>query len=220
MKKLVIFDMDGTLADTSLGIVNCVRYTQEQMKLPEITYEQMLSHVGPPMEKSYAKNFGLSGERLKEAIDYHKEYAIKQGYRELKVYDGIIELLDGLKKKEVRMAVATLKAQTTAEKILNEFALSAYFDMVIGTDENNTKTKADMLKICTRRLHVENSEALLIGDSIYDAAASKEAGIDFIAVTYGFGYKSKSDAEESNCSCICNTVKELMEYFSIDVGTD
>ena len=52
--KLIIFDLDGTLADTSPGILNSIRYARKMMNLPEITLEQMYSHVGPPMEESYA----------------------------------------------------------------------------------------------------------------------------------------------------------------------
>lgn len=215
MKEFAIFDFDGTIADTSPGIVNSVRYTQEKMKLPEITYEQMLSHVGPPMEESYAKNFGLSGERLKEAVNYHKEYAMKRGYREVKVYDGIPELLRALKEKGFNTAVATLKAQSTAEKILKEFFLDSFFDFVIGTDINRPVSKAVMLQLCMERLQHKESETVLIGDSHYDADAATEAGIDFVALTYGFGYKSEFEAEESGCVCVCNTVKELMKYFSI-----
>lgn len=220
MKKLAIFDFDGTIADTSPGIVNSVRYTQEKMKLPEITYEQMLSHVGPPMEESYAKNFGLSGERLKEAVIYHKEYAMKRGYREVKVYDGILELLCTLKEKGINTAVATLKAQSTAEKILREFFLDSLFDFVIGTDVNRRMSKAEMLQLCMERLQHRVSETVLIGDSHYDADAAAEAGIDFIALTYGFGYKSESEAKASGCVCVCNTIKKLMKYFSIEVETD
>ena len=208
MKKLAIFDFDGTIADTSPGIVNSVRYTQEKMNLPEITYEQMLSHVGPPMEESYAKNFGLSGERLKEAVNYHKEYAMMQGYREIKVYDGVPELLRALKEKGINTAVATLKAQSTAEKILKEFYLYSLFDFVIGTDVNRPMLKAEMLKLCMERLQHKASDTVLIGDSHYDADAAAAAGIDFVAVTYGFGFKGTG--EIPGAVHVCDTVRELM----------
>lgn len=208
MKKLAIFDFDGTIADTSFGIVNSVRYTQEKMKLPEITYEQMLSHVGPPMEESYARNFGLAGERLKEAVNYHKEYAITKGYREIKIYNGIPELLNTLRKKGINTAVATLKAQSTAEKILKEFRLDSLFDFVIGTDVNHPMSKAEMLQLCMESLRHEKFETVLIGDSHYDADAATEVGIDFVAVTYGFGFKSAG--EVSGATRICHTVQEIM----------
>ena len=189
MKQLVIFDMDGTLADTSEGIFNSIRYTQKMMDLPEITYEQMLSHVGPPMEESYHRNFGLTGEKLQQAVKFHKEYAMQKGYRKLKVYDGIIDLLNELRKNKIKTAVATLKAQSTAEKIADEY-FSDLFDIIVGADANAPKTKAQMLLECINKTQVKKENADLVGDSIYDANGAAEAEIDFIAVTYGFGFKS------------------------------
>ena len=203
MKKLVIFDMDGTLADTSEGIFNSIRYTQKMLNLPEITYAQMLSHVGPPMEESYARNFGLSGESLKKAVQYHKEYAMKKGYRELKVYDGIIDLLEKLRNAGIRTAVATLKAQTTAEKIAKEY-FPDLFDVVIGANQNNPMTKAEMLLKCIDKFQFSKDDAVLVGDSIYDADGAAEAGIDFVAVTYGFGFQPNEDISANHIVVVDN----------------
>ena len=211
MKKLAIFDFDGTIADTSQGIVNSVRYTQEKMKLPAITYEQMLSHVGPPMEESYARNFDLSGDRLKEAVKYHKEYAIRQGYKELTLYPGIRELLEQLKKNRVYTAVATLKPQTTVDKILKAFRLESLFDCVVGSDTENPMRKSDMICKCLEKTCCEKQDAFLVGDSQYDADAAREAGIDFVAVTYGFGFKSAD--EVSGTTHVCDTVREIMFFW-------
>ncbi len=186
MKKLVIFDMDGTLADTSEGILNSIRYTQKMMDLPGITYEQMLSHVGPPMEESYAKNFGLSGDKLKKAVSYHKEYAVKQGYRELRVYGGITDLLRTMKERGIMLAVATLKAQRTAEMICDEY-FHGLFRVISGT-ENETATKEYLLRKCLKILGIPDENAVLVGDSVHDADGARQAGIDFVAVTYGFGF--------------------------------
>ena len=209
MKKLVIFDMDGTLADTSEGIFNSIRYTQKMMNLPEISYEQMLSHVGPPMEESYARNFGLSGELLKRAVQYHKEYAMQKGYRELKVYNGIIDLLEKMRNTGIRTAVATLKAQTTAEKIANEY-FPDLFDVVIGTDLENPLTKAEMLIKCIDKFQLSKSDAVLVGDSIYDANGAAEAGIDFVAVTYGFGFQA-NEAIPANHITVANGPNDLIK---------
>ena len=134
--------------------------------------EEIISdNVGPPMEESYARNFGLSGELLKKAVRYHKEYAMQKGYRELRVYDGIVDLL------------------------------------------NNPMTKAEILLECVGRLQVKKENAVLIGDSIYDADGAAAAGIDFIAVTYGFGFRSDEkipaehiavvDKPDEICSQVC-----------------
>lgn len=175
--KLIIFDMDGTLADTSPGILNCIRYTQKMMNLPEITLEQMYSHVGPPMHESYSRNFGLSGEKLNQAVSYHKEYAMKQGFRELEVYEGIPELLDKLKAAGKINAIATLKAHSTAVKITEEFGLKDKFAIIAGVDPENPKTKAQLLEYCVEQSGYDKSEAVLIGDSIYDGKGADRKSV-------------------------------------------
>lgn len=125
----IIFGLDGTLEDTSTGIFNSIRYVQKMMKLPPITLKQMYSHVGPPMEESYHRNFGLTGESLHKVIAYHKEYAMKQEYMEIRLYDGIEELLSALKNSGYKTAVATLKSHTTALKIFESLHITSKFDM-------------------------------------------------------------------------------------------
>lgn len=207
--KIIIFDMDGTLADTSPGILNSVRYVQEKMKLKPISLEQMYSHVGPPMEESYQRNFGLSGEALKKAVSLHKEYAIIQGYKEISWYDEIFELLDNLQKFKVTSAIATLKAHQTMMKILEKFDVENKFDIVIGMNSENPMTKAQMLEYCIKKAGCSKSEAVLIGDSKYDAIGAQEAEIDFIAVTYGFGFKTENDVDDFHHVAVCKSVSEL-----------
>lgn len=212
--KFVIFDLDGTLADTSAGVVNSVRYVQKKMGLPEITREQLYSHVGPPMEESYNRNFGLTGEKLRQAVELHKEYAVTNGYRELTVYDGIYELLSGLRAKGIKTGVATLKAQTTAEKIFAEYKLDKLFDVVTGTDSANPKSKAQLLQECIAAAGADKAEVVLIGDSSYDAIGAEQAGIDFIAVTYGFGFKSEEDAKKFPHIAVCKSVREVQDLLT------
>ncbi len=211
--KLIIFDLDGTLADTSPGILNSIRYAQKMMDLPPITLEQMYSHVGPPMEESYHRNFGLTGEPLRKAIAYHKEYAIKQGYKEIRLYDGIEELLSALKTSGYKTAVATLKAHSTALKIFESLNMTDKFDVIKGVDSEDPMTKAQLLQYCIEILNVSQERALLIGDSIYDAKGAQEAGIDFLGVTYGFGFKSKEDIGDISHLGMCGSVGEVKSLF-------
>ena len=207
--QLVIFDLDGTLADTLPGVINCVKYVQKKMSLPEITEAQLYSHVGPPMEESYNRNFGLTGDGLKKAVELHKEYAVSQGYRELTIYEGIYELLNKLRENGIKTAVATLKAQTTAEKIFKEYKMDSLFDIVIGTDSRNPKTKAQLLTECLEATGIKKEDAVLIGDSKYDAIGAAQAEIDFIAVTYGFGFKDQNDLNEFRYKAVCDCVGQL-----------
>lgn len=200
--QTIIFDLDGTLADTSEGIYNCIRYAQTKMKLPPITNAQMRSHIGPPMHESYERNFHLSGTSLEQAIGFHKEYALTKGLYEASLYDGIPQLLSQLKSRGLKLAVATLKYEETAKKMLSFLNVASFFDVICGTLSEVKLTKAQLLEKCVDLCQGEKSTALLVGDSSYDALGAQEAGIDFLGVTYGFGFQTADDVNQyPNVGC-------------------
>ena len=200
--QTIIFDLDGTLADTSEGIYNCIRYAQKMMNLPAITDMQMRSHIGPPMHESYERNFHLTGPDLGKAIGYHKEYALTKGLFEASLYEGIPELLSRLKESGCKLAVATLKYEETAQKMLSFLNVAPYFDVICGALSDVKLTKAQLLEKCVDLCQGEKSTTLLIGDSSYDALGAREAGIDFLGVTYGFGFTNKQEVDEfPNVGC-------------------
>lgn len=213
--SLVIFDFDGTLADTSPGIFNSIRYSSAALGLQEISESQKRSFIGPPLSTAYASNFGLSGNMLEKAMRLHKEYGVMRGYKELKFYDGIFRLLKCLKNDGIKTAIATLKVQPTINKIVEEFGCSNHFLVCKGADLDAPMTKAEMLRHCMKQAgEIPIEKTVLVGDSIFDAIAAQEAGIDFVAVTYGFGFV-KDEKIEYPSVAVVNSVKELTEFFSV-----
>lgn len=195
--KVVLFDLDGTLIDTSDGIFNSVRYTEKMMGFFSVNDEQLNYFVGPPPVQSYMKNYRVSEDVAREATKYHREYGAQYGIYEAKVYQGIPALLKTLKESGVKLGVCTLKRQDIAEKVLTYFSLLEYFDVVVGIDQGESLTKADTIDIALEALGETRKEnAVLIGDSIYDAEGAKEAGVNFIGVLYGFGLKGKHEDYE------------------------
>lgn len=212
--KTIIFDLDGTLADTSEGIYNCIRYAQKMMKLPPITDAQMRSHIGPPMHESYERNFHLSGADLEKAIGYHKEYALTKGLYEASLYEGIPELLSQLKKQGIHLAVATLKYEETAQKMLTFLNIAHFFEVICGALSDVKLTKAQLLEKCIQLCHGTKDTSLLVGDSSYDALGAQDAGIDFLGVTYGFGFANQQEVDEfPNVGC-AKTVNEIGRLLS------
>ena len=212
--KTIIFDLDGTLADTSEGIYNCIRYAQTKMGLPPITSEQMRSHIGPPMHESYERNFHLSGQDLEKAIGYHKEYALTKGLFEASLYEGMSELLSQLKQRGYKLAVATLKYEETAQRMLTFLNVAQYFDVICGALADVKLSKSQLLGKCMSFCGSDEASSLLVGDSSYDALGAKEAGIDFLGVTYGFGFTNQQEVDEfSNVGC-AETVNEIGRILS------
>lgn len=202
---LIIFDLDGTLLDTSPAIFGSVRYAEKQLRLTPIDEDSLSLFVGPPPKTMYKKIYNLDDEQAMRAAQFHREYGRTEGIRKAQPYDGMASTLQELKNRGYLLAVGTLKAQDIAKTVLKENALYDYFDLVVGMDKDETLTKSKII------LHIKNSlqsqHALMVGDSQYDYDGAQEAGISFCGVTYGFGFKSS----EHFSFTVISTPSELLD---------
>ena len=185
--ELILFDLDGTLLDTSPGIFNSVRYAESQMGLTPIPDSQLREFVGPPPKSMYQRIYGLSEDAALQAAQKHREYGKTKAIYEAQVYPGIQELLAQLKASGYKLAVATLKAETIARTILEYYGIAEYFDTIVGMDPQETLTKRMTIDLAKERTG-SAGKTILVGDSIYDYDGAMEAGIDFLGVLYGFGF--------------------------------
>lgn len=204
--RLIIFDLDGTLLDTSKGIFNSVRYAEEKMKLQPISEENLRKFVGPPPAEMYKKLYGLSEEGGMRAASLHREYGRTKAIYEATLYAGVTETLSYLAKQEYRLAVATLKRQDIAELVLSIHGIDKFFAHIVGMNQAESETKAGLIKRVCSMERVAPKETLMVGDSQYDYDGAVGAGTDFLGVTYGFGFTRK----ESGMRCI-NTFSKLAE---------
>jgi Predicted phosphatases len=210
---LAVFDMDGTICDTSEGIFNSIHYVEKSMGLRPASIEQMRTHLGPPITEAYSKNYKLSGSDLERAVILHREYSLSKGLYESKVYDLIPELMQMLKKHGIKISIATLKNEDIARKIVKHHNLDQYIDFVFGALPNQKMNKEEIINKCIIASECEKSETILIGDSIHDFEGAKGCGIDFIAVTYGYGYVEATMTNDGSYIFCANSVLDLINYF-------
>lgn len=208
--KLVIFDLDGTLLDTSRGIFNSVRWAEKKMGFEPIPDVRLREFVGPPPKSMYMKIYGVNEDVGLKAAQYHREYGRTKAIYEAKLYPGVDILLKTLKKEGYYLAVSTLKSQKIAEAVLENYNIAEYFDCIVGMDENETLTKCKTIQIAMCKCNVLE-DVLMIGDSQYDWDGAYEAGIDFMGVTYGFGFSSKNILDGKNCIGSIGTPMEIMK---------
>lgn len=190
MYKCVLFDMDGTLINSYEGIDRAYRWALEQVGRDFPGEAFVRKAIGAPLPLVFERQCGMDREQTAKAIRCYREYYDQKGKHEAAVYDGMHDCLKRLKLAGCLLGAATLKRETYAKEMLEELELLPYFDVVRGMDEDDRLTKAELITRCTRDAGCAKEETILVGDSEFDAAGAQEAGVDFLAVTYGFGFQT------------------------------
>lgn len=210
--KAVIFDMDGTLVNTYRGIFNSYTYAAKKMGLALPDDVLVGAAIGAPLSDVFASKFGLDQESVRTAVEYYRSYYAESGFREIVMYDGIKELLLYLKDNGYKTAIATLKREDFAVAIVKDLGLESFFDVLYGIDDKDKLTKSDIINQCLDKLGLEPNEAFYVGDSFYDAVGSAQSGLDFVSVTYGFGFRSEEDVRKYNYRLCIDTPEELIHW--------
>ncbi|WP_019241440.1 MULTISPECIES: HAD hydrolase-like protein [Bacillus] len=209
----IIFDLDGTLLDTSHGIMSDASYTANKMGVEKLTIDQLKSFIGPPLLESFIRECGFSKEDARKAVELYRERYKEKGLYQAELYQQIKELLILLNENNCKTAIATLKRDDFAKKMITHFDLSPYFNSINGIDEKDTHSKFDIILMCLKELIQDDlSEVVMIGDSIYDAKGAEQAGIDFIAVTYGYGFRNKEEASLVKNVYIAENVDDVIRF--------
>ena len=184
--KYILFDLDGTLLDSSEGICEGVNAATERFSLPALDMETRKKFIGPSLRASFCKYCGVSEETAEEMLAAYREYYGIEGLYRCKPYDGIEKVLSYLNDAGHICYVATAKPTAYAEKMLEKWDMLKYFKKVIGASFD--KSKIDKKDMIEEILTVENSKsAIMVGDTRYDIEGAKLCNIDSVAVTYGFG---------------------------------
>lgn len=193
--RLYIFDLDGTLVDTSPGIMDSVRYVERAMGLAPVTGEQLRTFIGPPLEDSFSRFYGSDPERVRKMVGLYRERYRECGVGNGAVYPGIPEILDRIAAAGAFSAVATLKHPSMTDLSLARFGLASRFSAIAARDDS-CPDKAGLIRRVMELLHwTDPSSVLMIGDSRYDGIGAGEAGVDFAALTYGFGFSEPGSRE-------------------------
>jgi len=185
-KKLIIFDMDGTLVNSSLTIANAINYVRKNLGFDPMEQEYILrlvnDHTINPAQTFYhAQAFDADHEK------WFSEYYTKNHESELVLYDGIKELLHSLKKKGHALGVATNAYRGSTIESLTHLDIYELFDGIACYDDvAQGKPHPDMLHKLLDELEHQSHEALFIGDGPRDEIASKSAEIEYIMVDWGF----------------------------------
>ncbi|WP_312071468.1 HAD-IA family hydrolase [Anaerotignum propionicum] len=211
-QNIIIFDLDGTLTDSAEGVIRSAQHMQEKMGISKWADEDLKFIVGPPLIKTFTEDFQMNQEDAQRALGFFRERYATVGLFENKVYDGIPEMLEELKKKGKCLVVATSKKEETAVRILKHFEIDGYFDIIGGDNrEIGRDTKAKVIQYVLESLGAKKEDAIMVGDRKFDVEGAHLVGIPCIAVEFGYG--DRAEFEAYGADYIAETPKAVEELF-------
>ncbi len=187
VKKVILFDLDGTLVNSLQDLCDGVNYMLDKMGLPSRSLEEVRGFVGNGIDMLVRRSVGKNEFNFDEAMKYYREYYNDNLCNKTRPYEGMEKVLAELKTKGYKLGIVTNKAQWASEKIV-DCLFKDVFDAVVGTDLEKRKKKPDPEPVdyALGLLGEERKSAVFVGDSEVDIATAKNAGLDFIGVTWGF----------------------------------
>ena len=215
MYKAILFDLDGTLTDSGEGITKSVQYALEKIGKPEPDLKKLRVFVGPPLLEQFEQYAGIDRETARKAVEIYRERYAPIGVYENELYPGILELLSGLKKRGYKLAIASSKPENFVRIVAEYFHIDSYFDEMVGSEPNGERTnKTEVIEEALKRLGLSDhrEQVLMVGDKEHDVFGARRAGLECVAVSYGYG--TKEELENAHPLKLVNSTEELLDFFA------
>lgn len=213
MKKLIIFDLDGTLINTLVDLKNSVNYALEQKGYPTVSLEHIRRSIGNGVAKLVERSIpnGSENPDYKEALAIFTEHYSKNYKVETVPYDGIIDVLEGLKREGMILAVCTNKIQAVAEELIHLY-FGDRFDFIQGDMVGvERKPHPAMINRILESLNIKREDAFYIGDTEVDEQTAVNSKLDYVLVSYGYRTNEEQDKLTPNAK-IVNNPQELLDF--------
>lgn len=209
--KAVVFDLDGTIVDSVELIIISFQHAIREVLGREVSREESVAWVGRPLREQMML---FSPEHADELVAVYREFNHREHDRMLKLYDGIVNLLDSLLAAGVKLGLVTSKSRYTTQMAFDLTGIEAYFDASVCADESaGNKPSPEPILACLERLGVSATEAAYVGDSPSDIQAARAARVHAVAVTWGVFDAATLEAE--NPDTLVHTIPELAEVLGV-----
>ncbi len=204
---IVLFDLDGTLVDSGAMILSSFRHATRTVLARDIPDEQLAALVGGMNIHEQMRT--LDAERVDDLVRVYREHN-EPLHRELQAFDGMLDVLQTLRRDGRRLGLVTAKRRATVELAFAVVPLAPYFDAVVAADDTaRHKPHPDPLLYALERLGAAPDNAVYVGDSPFDVRAAKAAGMHAIAVTWG-GIHPRPRLEAEEPDAVVASAEELL----------
>ena len=190
----VIFDFDGTVADTGEGILKSLQYSFIAMGDPAPELSDLKKFIGPPVYYSYTHFYGISEDKVDLYVKKYRERYREKGIFESKVYPGLKELLVSLKEKNIKIGIASSKPESLIYSVSDYLGITEIFNVIVGVKSDNSKhsTKAGLITQAMDDMGAtDKSKVLMVGDRCFDIDGAHESGVKCCGALWGYGDKEE-----------------------------
>jgi len=211
--KSILFDLDGTIADTKEGIINCYKYSLKEMGAEVPSDEVLHSFIGPPIHGNFASL--LPEDKVNDAVKCYLNRTIKNKVHltENSIFNGVEEIVEKLSKTGFDLYVCTSKSEPIAKEVVNHFDINKYFKNIYGASADGSKASKELIierAINENNLTIKNT--IMIGDRAHDIEGAKSHGLRAIGVAWGYG--SKEELQKAGADKYVETPDELLRVLS------
>ena len=204
----VLFDFDGTFADTGEGMFASIQYAVECLGFEPLDEETLRRFVGPPVFESFMRELKIDEARADFAVAKYREAYAESGIFRFRIYDGNRELFEELKENGIKLCIASAKPQKFLIRIVAHLGFEDLFDYISApADDKADPSKTKLINEAVEALKCRKSRALMVGDRHFDIKGANGAGVDSIGVTYGYG--SEEELRNAGATHIAYSVDEV-----------
>ncbi len=216
MYKACVFDLDGTLIDSLQSLAYCTNLALESVVLkpnPVYMYKKFAGDGAKVMiQRSLAAAGDINLYFLERAMAMHKKTYEQFSMYKVKVFEGIMELLESLKNKNIKIAVLTNKPHNRAIDVVTGLFGKNYFDIVLGqSDDFERKPSPQGALIISKEFNVKPEECVYLGDTNTDMITGKSAGMFTVGVLWGF--RDRQELVDNNADYIIEKPLDLLKLF-------
>jgi phosphoglycolate phosphatase len=203
--RLVLFDLDGTLVDSTPGIWASVRFAAAELGLPEPTAAQLGRMVGPPLQDGFAQVLGVAD--VDRAVAAYRAHYAAGALLDVTVYDGVPEMLARLAAGGAVLAVTTSKPEVFALRVLEHTGLRPHFATVHGATLDGTVRHKDQVVAAALAAHPEGERPVLVGDRAQDVLGAAVHGLPCVGA--GWGPAEDGELVAAGAAAVCATPADV-----------
>ncbi len=188
-RKAVLFDFDGTIADTNQLIIDSWKHTHREIYGQEMEEARIIATFGEMLLESFAREF--PGQDMDKLLRLYRTFQKERFLDVISIFPGVYELISELKKSGYLVGIVTSRMRETTIQALDSFGLTGFTDAIVaGEDTTRHKPNPDPVLKALQMLDIPASDSIMVGDSAYDMLAAKAANVETVFVRWSVAAKA------------------------------